>query len=119
MKAFISACTVLILIFLLILWSAAYCSETVSVTLAAIDDLESSPFRPETAEQIYSDFQKRADILKYFTVSSYIEEAELPLSALRFVPEDDTAAQKALIEELRLKLEKLRIAGVFSLETVV
>lgn len=119
MKVFLSACAVLALVFMLIFWSAVYCDETVSQTLAAIDELENTPFRPETAEQIYLDFAKRADVLKYFTITSYIEEVQLPLSALRFVPENDTEAQKALIEELRLKLEKLRIAGVFSLDTVV
>ena len=119
MKVFVSTCAILALIVILIIWSAAYCDETVSQTLTAIDELEKAPFQSETAEQIYSSFSKRADILKYFTITSYIEEVRLPLSALRFVPEDDITAQKTLIEELRLKLEKLRIAGVFSLDTVV
>ena len=119
MKVFLSAGAALALIVILIFWSAAYCDETVSQTLTAINELEKEPFQNEIAEQIYLDFAKRADVLKYFTITSYIEEVQLPLSALRYVPEDDTEAQKALIEELRLKLEKLRIAGVFSLDTVV
>ena len=116
MKVFVSACAVLVLIFLLILWSSVYCSETVSLTLAAIDELENAPtFQQEKAEQIYMDFEKRAVALRYFTVTSYVEEVQIPLSALRYTPADDTEAQKTLIEEVRSKLEKLRVAGKFTL----
>lgn len=119
MKVFVSACAVLVLIFLLILWSSVYCSETVSLTLSAIYELENSPFQHEKVEKIYSEFEKRGAILRYFTVTNYIEEVQIPLSALRYVPEDDTEAQQTLIEEARLKLEKLRVAGKFTLETIL
>ncbi|MBE6609969.1 MAG: DUF4363 family protein [Ruminococcaceae bacterium] len=119
MKSFLSACAVLAVIFLLILWSSVYCSETVALTLSAIDELERGGFSPEKAERIYSDFKSRGDVLRYFTVTAYVEEIQIALSALRYVPETDTDAQRTLIEEARVKLEKLRIAGTFSLETVV
>ena len=119
MKSFISACAVLVIILLLILLASAYCSETVSITLSAIDELESSAFQPEKAEKLYSEFEKRGDVMRYFTVTAYIEEIQIPLSALRYVPEDDVEAQKTLIEEARLKLEKLRVAGTFSLATIL
>ena len=119
MKSFVFACAILTAILLLILWSSAYCSETVALTLSAIDALESAEFQIEKAEDIYAEFQKRGKILKYFTVTSYIEEVQIPLSALRYVPADDIEAQKTLIAEARLKLEKLKIAGIFSIETVV
>ena len=119
MKSFVFACAILTAILLLILWSSAYCSETVALTLSAIDALESAEFQTEKAEDIYAEFQKRGKILKYFTVTSYIEEVQIPLSALRYVSADDTEAQMTLIAEARLKLEKLKIAGIFSIETVV
>jgi hypothetical protein len=119
MKSFVFACAILTAILLLILWSSAYCSETVALTFSAIDALESAEFQTEKAADIYAEFQKRGKILKYFTVTSYIEEVQIPLSALRYVSADDTEMQQTLIEEARLKLEKLRVAGKFTLETIL
>ena len=120
MKIFISTCAVLLLLLALVFFGTVYCAETVDMTLSAIDELESpSTFSPEKAEEIYRTFEKRAFALRYFIVSNYIEEVLLPLSNLRYVPIDDTLAQKSLIEEARIKLDKLRVAGTFSFAAII
>jgi len=120
MKIFISTCAVLLTVLALVFLGTLYCAETVDMTLSDIDELESLPtFSPEKAEEIYRSFEKRAFALRYFTVSNYIEEILLPLSNLRYVPEDDVPMQKSLIEEARIKLDKLRVAGTFSLAAIV
>ena len=120
MKSFIISSLLLVLMMTGIYLCANYCEETVFSVSAAIDEIEKAPvFQPEKAEELYEDFSRSAEALRYFTVASYVDDVQIPLSALRYAPADDRDAQETLIKEARLKLEKLRVAGTFSLATIV
>ncbi len=120
MRSFIISSLVLVLMMTGIYVCARYCEDTVFTVTAAIDEIEKAPvFQPEKAEELYERFSRSAELLRYFTVSSYIDDVQIPLSALRYAPAYDRDAQKTLIEEARMKLEKLRVAGTFSLATIV
>lgn len=120
MKAFIISSLTLILMMTGIYLCARYCEETVLSATAAIDEIEKAPvFQPEKAEELYKEFSDSAETLRIFTEAAYVDEIRISLSALRYAPADDRDAQKTLIEEARVKLEKLLVAGTISLATIV